>query len=136
MGKRIGLLVCAVALVGVWVAAPPVGEAADMGHGGAKWTLSMDKNYTPSPWTSEMGYGNQAMGKLGFGVKNLLLGWTTLFTEPKEAADSGGNVFKGIGVGLLHAVGNELGGVAHVVTFPLTQIDVPLPQGGVQLLNK
>ncbi len=80
MGKRIGLLVCAVAVIAAWAIAPAAGEAADMGKSDGRLTLSLTKDYTPSPWTNEMGYGNQAMGKLGFGLKNLFLGWTDLFT--------------------------------------------------------
>ena len=115
-------------------AAPAVGEAADQ-VGGAKWTLSLTKDYTASPWTSQVGWGSRAMGKLGFGVKNLLLGWTDLFVEPKEAMDGGGNFFKGLGVGLADGLANELGGVVHLITFPLTELDAPLPEGGTQLLS-
>lgn len=122
LGMVLGLLV-----------APAMGYAADSGE--TKLTLSLTKDYTASPWTSEMGYGKRAMGKLGFGVKNLLLGWTDLFIEPKEAMDAGENVFKGILVGVKDGLENELGGVVHIVTFPLPQIDAPLPEGGTQLLK-
>ena len=139
MGKRTGLASSIVVLVGLMVAAPALGEAAEHGgqamSGNAKITLSLTKDYTPSPWTSETGWSNRAVGKLGFGVKNLLLGWTDLFIEPKEAADAGGNVLKGLGVGLKDAVENELGGVVHLITFPITGIDAPLPEGGTQLLS-
>ena len=101
--------------------------------GGAKHTLSLTKDYTPSPWTSEVGYSNRVIGKLGFGLKNLLLGWTDVFVETKKETDGGGNFFKGLGMGLKDAVENELGGVVHVVTFLVPQIDAPLPGGGVQL---
>ena len=133
MGKRIGLVasVAVLAAMGTLAAHPAVGEAADMGNG-KMMTLSLTKNSTPSPWTHEVGYSKQAVGKLGFGLKNLLLGWTDLFMEPKEAADKGENVLKGVGIGLKDAVENELGGVVHTVTFFLPQIDAPLPEGGVQ----
>ena len=136
MGKRIGVVSSIALLAGlIGIAAAPVaGEAAEMG--GAKVTLSLTKDYTASPWTHETGWSNRAIGKLGFGVKNLLLGWTDLFVEPKKAADSGGNILTGIGVGLKDALENELGGVVHIVTFPLTEVDAPLPEGGTQLLNK
>ena len=133
MGTRIGL-VASIALVGGLAMAPVIGEAADMGHG-AKYTLSMTKDYTASPWTNEMGYANRAKGKLVFGLKNLLLGWTDLFIEPKEAMNGGGNLLQGIGIGLKDAVENTLGGVVHLVTFPITGLDAPLPEGGTQLLN-
>ena len=140
MGKRMVVLSSIVVLGGLLAALPVVGEAAEhggkaMGAGSAKITLSLTKDYTPSPWTSEVGWSKRAVAKLGFGVKNLLLGWTDLFVEPKEASQAGENVLKGIGVGLKDAIENELGGVVHIVTFPITGIDAPLPEGGTQLLN-
>ena len=133
--KRTGLAVLSAAVfVGLavaLVARPSVGEAAE----GAKWTLSLTKDYTASPWTSEAGYANRATGKLGFGVKTLLLGWTDLFVEPKETMDAGGNILTGIGIGLKDTIENEVGGALHLVTFPITSIDVPLPEGGTHLLE-
>ena len=133
MCKRVGVLV----VIGALVAAPVMGLAAEHSgkamSSGALHTLSLTKDYTASPWTQEMGWGQRATGKLGFGVKNLLLGWTELFTEPKEAMDAGSNVFVGIGKGLKNAVEDELGGAVHLVTFPVTCLDAPLPQGGVAL---
>lgn len=121
------------ACVGI-AAAPAVGEAAD-GVSGAKWTLSLTKDYTPSGWTGNVGWGDRALGKLGFGVKNLLLGWTDLIVEPKEAMANGGNFFKGLGVGLADGLANTLGGAVHLITFPITGLDAPLPEGGTQLLS-
>jgi hypothetical protein len=133
MGKRIGVVVCGIALLmGVGAVAPATGEAAE----GKTVTLSLTKDYTPGPWTQEAGYSKQAVGKLGFGLKNLLLGWTDLLIEPKEAADAGGNVVKGIGIGVKDAVENTLGGAVNAVTFFLPQVDVTLPEGGTQLLNQ
>ena len=133
MGKCMGLVtsVTVLAAMGVLVAFPVMGEAADMGHG-KMTTLSLTKNYTASPWTHEVGYSQQAVGKLGFGLKNLLLGWTKFFTEPKEAADKGENIVAGIGMGLKNGLEDTLGGVVHTVTFFVPQIDAPLPGGGVQ----
>ncbi len=116
--------------------APALSYAADAIDSETKLTLSLTKDYTASPWTSEVGYGKRAVSKLGFGVKNLLLGWADLFTEPKEALDGGQNFLTGLGYGVKDAVENELGGVVHIVTFPLPQIDAPLPEGGTQLLNE
>ena len=137
MGKRMGIvagIVMLVGLVGAFVVAPVAGEAATMS--GAKMTLSLTKDYTPSPWTSEVGWANRAKGKLAFGVKNTLLGWTELFMEPKKAIDSGDNFFVGLGMGLKNGVENTLGGVVHVVSFPLTELDAPLPSGGTSLLSQ
>lgn len=136
MGTRIGVIAstaCLVGLVGALVAAPVVGEAA--GVSGAKMTLSLTKDYTASPWTSEVGWANRAKAKLIFGVKNALLGWTEIVTEPKRAIDGGDNFFVGVGMGVKNGVENTLGGVVHTVTFPLTELDAPLPKGGTQLLS-
>lgn len=131
MVKRLGFVV--VVLAAIMAALPATGYAAEMA-GGAKYTLSLTKDYTPSPWTSEVGWSNRAIGKLGFGVKNLLLGWADLFTETKEAMDAGENFFVGLGRGVKDGIENELGGAAHIVTFPITGLDAPLPEGGTQLL--
>jgi len=135
MGKRLGFVVLGLAVAALSAAFPAVGEAAEMDAGATKFTLSLTKDYTPSPWTSEVGYSSRAIGKLGFGIKNLLLGWTDLFIEPKEASDAGENLLKGIGIGLKDGVENTLGGAVHLVTFPATCIDAPLPEGGTQLLG-
>jgi len=122
-----------VGLVGALAAAPAVGEAA--GAGGAKMTLSLTKDYTASPWTSEVGWANRAKAKLGFGLKNGLLGWTEIITEPKKALDAGDNFFVGLGKGIKNGVEDTLGGIVHTATFFLTELDAPLPNGGTQLLS-
>ena len=125
-----------VLIVGGLLVSPIVAQAADMDHamtGGAKVTLSLTKNPAPSPWTSEMGYGNRVGHKLEFGVKNLLLGWLDLFMEPREAHQNKVCIFKGIGYGLKDTIENEVGGVVHLITFPITSVDAPLPEGGIQL---
>ena len=135
MSKRTGVAVLSAAamvgLVGALVAFPAVGEAAE----GKMITLSLTKDFTASPWTHETTYSSRALGKLGFGVKNLLLGWTDLIVEPMDASHSGENLLKGIGVGLKDGIENELGGAVHLITFPFTTIDAPLPEGGTQLLS-
>jgi len=133
MGKRFGLvsgLLIVAGVVGALAVCPAAGYAGDAG---SCHTWSLTKDYTASPWTSEVGFSKRAGGKLVFGAKNLLLGWTKLFSEPAEAIQSGGNFFKGLGVGLVEGVGDELGGALHLVTFPVTCLDVALPGGGVQL---
>lgn len=128
------VLALMVGILAVWPAVAGAAEHAGTAMGEApKVTLSLTKDYTASPWTHEMGYWNRVGHKLGFGVKNLLLGWTELFTEPKEASEAHGSVLKGIGVGLKDTLWDELGGVVHIVTFPVTAVDAPLPEGGVQL---
>ena len=116
MGKKLALV------GGLLVVALMVGPT--VGHAGEA-----------SPWTAEAGWSAKAVGKLGFGVKNLLLGWTELFTEPKEASSESRSVLGGLGTGLVNAVADTLGGALHLVTFPITGLDVPLPEGGVEFFS-
>ena len=118
MPKRMGILVVVAALV----AGPSLAFAGGMAGGG-------------SPWAKETGYVNQAKGKLIYGVKNVLLGWTELFTQPYEDAQNGENILMGIGKGVWNAVGQTVGGALHAVTFPIPAIDVPLPEGGTQVFS-
>ena len=111
MGKRIGVMVVAVVLL----AAPMTASAA-------------------SSWASGATYGEQVNGKLKYGLTNTLLGWTSLFRTPVQSSKAGENVLVGVGKGLWNAVGQTVGGVLHLVTFPIPAIDVPLPQGGTDVL--
>jgi len=131
MANRIGVLVVLGALL---MSCPAMGYAEEMDTSGAKFTLSLTSDYTASPWTQEVGYTNRAIGKLGFGVKNILLGWTELITEPKDAMNEGGNFFVGLAKGVKNGVFQTVGGVVHLVTFPITCLDAPLPEGGTQLI--
>ena len=124
MLKRVGVLV----LVGVLAACPGGGYAAT-GKAVAQPAASV------SPWAKETGWANQAREKLVYGLKNTLLGWTEILTEPYDTVQGGGNFFVGVGRGLWNAVGQTAGGALHLVTFPITQIDVPLPEGGTKLLS-
>lgn len=132
MGRRAGMVASALLLAGLAgvVAAPAVGEA-----GGAKVTLSMTKDYTASSWTEKTGWGERATAKLGFGLQNALLGWTEILLQPKKALDAGDNFFVGLGTGFKNGVADTLGGVIHTLTFPFTELDAPLPNGGTQLLS-
>ncbi|MDP3921020.1 MAG: hypothetical protein Q8R76_09495 [Candidatus Omnitrophota bacterium] len=87
--------------------------------------------FAGSPWTMESSYGDKAMGKLEFGIKNALGGWTEILTEPKATLDADENVLVGIGQGIWNAAFYTVGGLLHIVTFPITSLDVPLPQNGV-----
>ncbi len=112
MKHRVG-----VALIGMVLLAAPVAASA------------------ASEWTTQATYSKQAAGKLKYGVTNVLLGWTALFREPIKAARAGENVFVGIGRGVWTAVGQTVGGAVHAVTFPVTAVDVPLPEGGTDVLK-
>ena len=87
--------------------------------------------YAASPWMDKTTYQDKVMGKLDFGFKNLLLGWTELFSEPHQYHMDKKNVFEGIGKGLLNGTLDTLGGALHLLTAPIQQIDVPLPDNGV-----
>ena len=112
MGKRIGLALLCAALL----AAPMTASAA-------------------SSWANGTTYSEKATGKLKYGLTNTLLGWTSLFRTPMQASKAGENVFVGIGKGVWNAVGQTAGGIAHAVTFPIPQIDIPLPEGGTDVLS-
>ncbi len=89
------------------------------------------------PWLHEKDWGDQALGKAGYGAKNMLLGWTELITEPYAAAtDKGRNsksFLQGVGEGVWNATGQTIGGAADIATFPFTKSVVPLPEGGTSL---
>jgi hypothetical protein len=120
--------------VGLLIASSAVASASELAAAEAKYTLSFTKQYVPSAWTQEMGYQNRAKGKFLFGAKNALLSCTELYNEPREMAESNGNVFVGIGHGLRNMLGDTVGGAIHLVTFPITTVDVTLPEGGTDLL--
>ena len=84
------------------------------------------ENWQRSPWTKENTYVEKSVGKFGFGLFNLLTGWTALFWEPTRYS----NTFTGIAKGVWRTVTNEAGGILHTATFPIP-FDIPLPDGGV-----
>ncbi len=87
-----------------------------------------------SPWTKKTTYTEKMFGKLDYGVENMLFGVTHIITEPLHGINDGGLAggFQGLATGTLHAVEYVGGGALHVVTFPITNLDVPLPDGGAQ----
>ena len=87
-----------------------------------------------SPWTTETSNSDKMMDKLGFGLKNLLLGWTEIIRQPVNGAKEEHIIGfgKGLATGLYDGVLYTVGGALHVVTFPITRIDVPLPNDGVK----
>ena len=85
----------------------------------------------PSAWTREKRWIDRSDGKLYHGLKNLLFGWTELVTEPDESIGNGESILTGLVRGVWNAVGQTAGGALEVLTFPFTQFDVPLPEGGV-----
>ena len=90
-----------------------------------------------SPWTEGKTTKEKMLGKLDFGFKNVLGGWTAIFTETAKGDPNCKckvtATAKGLGRGIAYAVVDTIGGVLHIVTFPITQLDVPLPNNGVTL---
>jgi hypothetical protein len=84
------------------------------------------ENWEPSPWTKESTYVEKCVGKFGFGILNVLTGWTAIFWEPTRYS----NPFTGVAKGIWRTVTNTAGGALHAATFPIP-IDIPLPDGGV-----
>ncbi len=79
-----------------------------------------------SPWAEGETYGEKTCGKFVFGAKNLLLGWTALFTEPVkygyylEKKESWEGFCHGISKTVLYTAT----GAIHLVTFPIP-VDFP-----------
>ena len=79
-----------------------------------------------SPWAKGETYGDKVGGKAVFGMKNLFLGWTALFTEPVKY-----NYFlekkegwEGLCYGISKAVLYTATGAIQLVTFPIP-LDLP-----------
>ena len=83
-----------------------------------------------SPWMASKTYSEKVTGKLSFGFKNLLLGWTQIFYQPHLASVNKECAWCGLGKGLVLFPVDTLGGALHVLTFPIP-VDVPLPDNGV-----
>ena len=92
--------------------------------------------YAASPWTEEVGYWDWFRGKLTFGIANFWGGWLALIHEPVTAVQDKKNVFVGIGKGLAYSVIFTAGGLAHMLTSPITSLDIPLPDNGVDVTNQ
>lgn len=120
--------------MGLLMAVPSMGYAMERNGSGAKYTLAIGKAYTPSVWTSEARYIDRVKEKLVFGGKNTLLGWLELYNEPRDAVRANGRFLAGMGHGLKNMLCDTLGGAVHLATFPITAVDVPLPEGGTDLL--
>lgn len=116
------------------VVACPTASMATVTRPDVKYTVSFTPTYVPSSWTSERGYLPQAAGKLTFGGKNALLGWMELYNEPRDAVRAKQGFLRGMGRGLANMVGDTIGGVVQLATFPITAIDVTLPEGGTDIL--
>lgn len=90
------------------------------------------KEFNVSKWHQEPLYIDRAFGKLSYGAWNFLLGWTELLREPYEAAVLGKNIPLGVVKGVGFAAADTGVGLIHFFTFPITALDIPMPQGGVE----
>ena len=84
------------------------------------------ERWETSLWTQETPYIEKFGAKMGFGLVNILTGWTALFFEPSREK----GFWNGLVRGLLFTATNTIGGVLHVATSPIP-VDIPLPGGGV-----
>lgn len=95
-------------------------------------SLLLSQSAWTSPWAKEESYGDKVGGKAVFGLKNLFLGWTAIFTEPVKY-----NYFlekkegwEGLCHGISKAVLYTATGAIHLVTFPIP-LDLPNMGEGV-----
>ena len=89
--------------------------------------------WAASPWTAKTTWSEKAIGKLDFGFKNFFGGISEVWTEPWAVRNDKGKLAEGFARGIVYAVADIGGGALHILTFPITQVDVPLPNNGVQL---
>ncbi len=87
----------------------------------------------PSPWIRQYGYTNKATDKFLFGAKNTLLGWTELVSQPLHHHRTNKDLVTHLGKGVKNAVYDTVGGAATLVTFPVTGLDIHLPESGVKI---
>ncbi|MSR78219.1 MAG: hypothetical protein EXS63_08375 [Candidatus Omnitrophica bacterium] len=89
--------------------------------------------FAASPWKEKGGsYADITKGKLDFGLKNLLAGWTELIRKPMHAERSVSGMVMGLGKGIMNGVLYTAGGLLHTATFPISVLDIPIPDNGVQ----
>lgn len=92
--------------------------------------LSCTQAFAASPWTEKTTYKDKTLGKLDYGLKNVLGGWTEIFNRPIKYNKDGKSFTEGALVGLYNTVVYTGGGILHAVTFPVP-VDVPIPNNGV-----
>ena len=69
-------------------------------------------------------------GKLGYGLKNFLLGWTAMFIEPYQPRY--GKPIEGFCVGIAQTVVYTANGLVHIATFPIP-MDFPDVGRGIHI---
>ncbi|MDP3919918.1 MAG: hypothetical protein Q8R76_03830 [Candidatus Omnitrophota bacterium] len=74
---------------------------------------------TAAYWTStKPGYAQRAAAGVQHGFKNMLLGWTNIFTEPMIQQARGENVLIGAANGIRKAVVSTVGGAVEGISAP------------------
>ena len=68
-------------------------------------------------------YPTKAGHTLARGATNALLGWTDLIREPSQEVRRGGNVFRGLALGVGRSIRRTVGGVGEVLTFWTPKVD-------------
>ena len=102
----------------------------------AVFMLFASSAFAASPWNREgISRGEKMKEKAIYGFKNVALGWTEILQETGEAIQAKKCPFKGFGTGVWNAVGDTLGGAVHLVTFWCPKTDIPLPEGGTDILK-
>lgn len=84
--------------------------------------LSSVPAHAASPWMEKQSYGAKTLGKLGFGLKNSLLGWMTPWAEAKNPKYQ--NEWTGFSAGIGEGVIYTAGGVVQLATF-FVPVDFP-----------
>ena len=87
--------------------------------------------FAASPWTEKGTWSQKAGAKLDFGIKNLFGGPFELIRQPWAAYKAKTNVGAALGHGIYYAIADTLGGALHIITFPIVELDIPLPENGV-----
>ena len=95
-------------------------------------TISRPGFAEPSPWTKEEKYADKASQKFSYGMGNFYLGWSEIFNEPIKHHEGIFSALKSVGRGFALFPVDTVGGLFHMVTCPITTLDMPLPDGGIQ----
>lgn len=83
---------------------------------------TVSQAHAASPWMDKKTYGEKTWGKLGFGLKNSLLGWMTPWAEAKNKKYS--KEWIGFSAGIGEGVIYTAGGLVHLATF-FIPVDFP-----------
>ena len=86
--------------------------------------------FEESHWVAKPTYNQRMVHKLIFGVGNLTCGWVEIVQEPYEAVKRKEMFWRGVSLGIFNGIVDTIGGALHILTFPVTPLDIELPEGG------